>query len=132
MTGIRRGSRAAAVLAAVLLAAPAALAIEASVPTAGQNKPSDPDIWRAIKDGAIGQPGETGADGRLIKPPVAGCSDKVVGFTTASVNAYVPPVGLPQGQGPTIEAMGLLAAIFGAAAGVAAMLARNLGKHPQA
>lgn len=132
MAGSRRGQAAAAVLAAALLAAPAALAIEADVPTAAQNKPSDPDMWRAIKDGAAGQPGGSGAEARLIKPPVAGCSDKAVGFTTAAVNVHVPPVGMPQGQGPTIEAMGLLAVLFGAAAGVAAMLARNLGKHPQA
>ena len=118
-------------LTAILLAAPAVPAIEAQAPDAMPARPSDPDLWRTLKQGGSGQPAATGGEAVLIRPPPASCSDQAVGFNTL-VNAHIPPVGLPQGQGPTPEALKLLAVLFGAAAGAGAMLARNLGKHPEA
>ncbi|MBI2236121.1 MAG: hypothetical protein HYU60_04070 [Magnetospirillum sp.] len=130
MTARRSPRLAAAALAAAMLVAPVAQAIDVDLPTAAQSKPSNPDIWRSIKQGAQGQPSATGGDATLIRP-IPGCADRAVGFTTP-VNANVPPVGAPQGQGPSTSAMALLAVLFGLGIGAGAMLARNLGRHPEA
>lgn len=117
-------------LAACLALAPAASAIDNDWPTGLQNKPSNADTWRKIKEGEHGQPSATGVDTVLIKP-APGCSDQAVGFTTP-VNVNIPLVGTPQGQGPTLPALLLLAAVFGFFIGAGVMVARNLGKHPSA
>lgn len=118
---------AAALVAAGIALAPAAHAIEADWPTAAQTKPSNPDLWRSIKKGAQGAPGGSTAAPTLMKALPA-CNDLAVGFSTP-VNTNVPLIGTPQGQGPTMGAMVVLALVFGAACGAGAMLARNLGKH---
>lgn len=128
MNSIPRGLAATAMFAvAALTLAPAAHAIDADWPTAVQTKSSSPDLWRSIKRGSQGQPGASGADAALIKPLPA-CSDLAVGFTTP-INTNVPLIGTPQGQGPTMAAMAVIAVVFGAAFGAGAMFARNLGKH---
>ncbi len=117
----------AAVMAAVLLAAVPALAIEVDLPTTAQSRPSNPDLWRQIKQGQTGAPSATASDPVLVKP-IPGCTDRATGFTTP-VNVHIPVVGTPQGQGPSTAALVLLAAVFGLFTGAGAMLARNLGKH---
>lgn len=69
--------------------------------------------------------------------PCIGCTEKGVGFSKpihalASLKNVVPPLSFPrivedQGKGVTFGSAAALAAIAGAAAGGAAMLARNLG-----
>ncbi|HRP97789.1 MAG TPA: hydrogenase small subunit [Rhodocyclaceae bacterium] len=70
--------------------------------------------------------------------PCIGCTEEGVGFTKpihmlARVKNVEPPVSYPgiaepQGQGATLGAAALLAAVAGAAGGAGAMLARNLGR----
>jgi hydrogenase small subunit len=70
--------------------------------------------------------------------PCIGCTEEGVGFTKpihmlARVKNLEPPVTYPgvaepQGQGATLGAAALLAAVAGAAGGAGAMLARNLGR----
>jgi len=70
--------------------------------------------------------------------PCIGCTEEGVGFTKpihmlARVKNLEPPVTYPgiaerQGQGVTLGAAALLAAVAGAAGGAGAMLARNLGR----
>lgn len=70
--------------------------------------------------------------------PCIGCTEEGVGFTKpihmlARVKNLEPPVSYPgiaepQGQGATLGAAALLAAVAGAAGGAGAMLARNLGR----
>ncbi|MDP2852038.1 MAG: hydrogenase small subunit [Gallionella sp.] len=70
--------------------------------------------------------------------PCIGCTEKGIGFAKpihalAELKNVVPPLGYPrivedQGQGASLGAMALTAAIAGAAAGAGAMLAKNLGK----
>ncbi len=73
--------------------------------------------------------------------PCIGCSEKGVGFTkpihmTAQLKGMSPPASYPnvvEQQGKTsFASMAALAAIAGAAAGGAAMLAKNLGKQDEA
>ena len=119
---------AAAVIAASMVLAPAAgLAIEIDHPTSAQAKPSNPDLWRSIREGAKGAPGSTEADPLLIKP-LPGCTDRALGFMTP-VAVHIPAIGTPQGSGPTMPAFVLLAAVFGFFAGGGAILARNLGRQ---
>lgn len=94
-----------------------------------QTAPNDAAIWDQIrkgKEGVLANP--EGGAGTLMKKPMAGATEKAVGFTTP-VHADFPQIGEPQGRGPTVTALALLAALFGGAFGVAAMLARNLGRH---
>ncbi len=70
--------------------------------------------------------------------PCIGCTEKGIGFAKpihalADLKNIVPPLSFPriveeQGKGASIGALALTAAIAGAAAGGAAMLAKNLGK----
>ncbi len=121
---------AASVVLGCLVLAPAASAIDNDWPTGVENKPSNADTWRKIKEGDRGQASATDADTVLIKP-APGCTDQAAGFRTP-VNVNIPVVGTPQGQGPTMPAMILLAAVFGFFFGAGVMIARNLGKHPSA
>jgi len=70
--------------------------------------------------------------------PCIGCTEKGIGFAKpihalADLKNVAPPLSFPriveeQGKGASIGALALTAAIVGAAAGGAAMLAKNLGK----
>ncbi len=74
--------------------------------------------------------------------PCIGCTEKGVGFSKpihalAELKNIVPPLSFPriyedQGKGVTFGSAAALAAIAGAAAGGAAMLARNLGAGHEA
>ncbi len=74
--------------------------------------------------------------------PCIGCSEEGVGFTKpihmlAKVKNVEPPAGYPgvaeaQGEGMSLGAAAVLAAVAGAAAGAGAMVAKNLGRQADA